>query len=935
MQVPLFGTLQTITRFHLRIAGTPDNYCGSLLLDYDVINGVNGASPDRFTSSRLWRCPVGATCDLLDAEQIWDFETIPVFANNPPLAFVVSDSPIINGGVITAADIPGTEVLLLGNVVYNGNNWINNTRSRVIMGPGATLSFGNNVSPPQNITVTNASFYPCADQAFNTISVGPNSAVTMIDNPNVVGANADNSIIYGANTGVTVQNGGSFTANGIIIDGCIIGVSTNRAALLNLNNIQISYEGLQPNGSRYAIDPEDVGFIGVSVSGANLRFGQVHALNNVLIQDQSIGVQILGSWGGIGQPYRQARVGISGGSIIDVEVGVLNRFNNNGFLVTTGLNIDAAKNGIVTQGSFGSLVSLTGGTINADQTGVELSYSGNTFMFAQNMEINNTEQFGMRAFQSPNSTVNFTGNTITIPTDAPDLATAASINGNVNGQTVVSGNTITTLSPDAVGVSAVGNQNNGGGFRQNVTINNNDVAVGGTSSTGINIEDNSRGNIGCNQVSNLIGGAGPIIAGAVGMISNTNNRFGYSCNYLGEVEYGLAIVGVNDNARNSRFAFHGNDWGLTVGFDVGPFSSTFDEIGENMEFPAIEYQGFIPNDTWHFADQSMYPTNQVIARDDDPLYTPVTGDFLNWFNLLPNNAPAANCGNCLGIPPVWPIDDDCPPSTEVTQSEWTNLYKTRILEKAATDYPDDCDIPSNCYTPLAQAEVTFENLISNDYFNPETAVQLESLIEEFSENGLSTEELDQLVSLSETLNSQDADETGLNNSLSSLRNSLDDVPTCSQEGTVWKESLDLSIKSYLPEGLSVEETQQLVSTAMECSTLKGPGVYLARRTLGLASNDANSCIVGGDTENLVIRSEKIDAEFEIFPSPAKAGSLITTRTDITSEVILTSASSATMLTLTRIRDRSFKLPIDLLSGVFIVSYQSGDEVITTKIQVID
>lgn len=167
------------------------------------------------------------------------------------------------------------------------------------------------------------------------------------------------------------------------------------------------------------------------------------------------------------------------------------------------------------------------------------------------------------------------------------------------------------------------------------------------------------------------------------------------------------------------------------------------------------------------------------------------------------------------------------------------------------------------------------------------------------------------------------------------RNSLADIPSCSEEGVVWKESLELSIKALLPEGLSKEEMQLLASTAMECSTVKGSGVYLTRRTLGLASNDAKACIVGSDTKKLLICSDKTVAEFEVFPSPARAGSLISTKTDITSEVVLTSASNATMVTLTRAGDRSFKLPTHLVSGMFIISYQSGDEVITTKLQVIE
>lgn len=167
------------------------------------------------------------------------------------------------------------------------------------------------------------------------------------------------------------------------------------------------------------------------------------------------------------------------------------------------------------------------------------------------------------------------------------------------------------------------------------------------------------------------------------------------------------------------------------------------------------------------------------------------------------------------------------------------------------------------------------------------------------------------------------------------RNSLADIPSCSEEGVIWKESLDLSIKALLPEGLSKEEMQLLASTAMECSTVKGSGVYLTRRTLGLASNDAKACIVGSDTKKLLICSDKTVGEFEIFSSPAKAGSLITTRTDLTSKVTLTSASSASMFTLARAGNRGFELPIDLLRGIFNVIYHSGGDVITTKIQVIE
>jgi hypothetical protein len=215
----------------------------------------------------------------------------------------------------------------------------------------------------------------------------------------------------------------------------------------------------------------------------------------------------------------------------------------------------------------------------------------------------------------------------------------------------------------------------------------------------------------------------------------------------------------------------------------------------------------------------------------------------------------------------------------------------------------------------------------------EVASELESLSQSYAEGDSSETELNEILELSWSLNAEEED-LSMAEDLISIRQTLVEIPTCSEEGELWKESLDLSIKAYLPEGLSEDDVQLLSSTAEECSTFKGPGVYLACRTLGIPSNDASACISKSEADYL--RIEANEASTQVFPSPAKAGSILTTRTNITSsELVLTSISSAKSFAIIPSGDRSFKLPLGLISGSFVISYQSGEDVINAKIQVIE
>lgn len=904
-----------VRRFQFRVNSTPGDFCSTVVFNYNILGNINGADPLRHTNSRLFVCEAGANCDVGSAEQVWDWVTSGINPSiDPPAAFSVSNVTTINGGTFNSAFQPQV-ALILGDVTYTDVNWLSPSGRTFYMAPGASLSFGDATTPPQNLIVTDSKFLPCADQSFQGLTVGPNARVTFNSSAN---NNTFENHIYGANIGITVQPGGALITQGLVINGCGIGVTVQDAVELTMTNTSITYDDIIPPGSRYKITANS-GLLGLSInggqgSGANL----VHQVSGLNVRSQIFGVTMSSAGGFDNQPQRPAWVNLNNSLITDVEDGV-SCFNPNGFLLASGNTISAEEAGIQIGNSPGMFSLINWNNVRAQLRGIDLSGSPQNTTLVSNNTIQGTGLSGVRGFRSPGSFISVRGNTVTT-SNTSENTIGIGIFGNSSANTSINGNDVTVLAQEGVGITAVGNQNTSIPNRifRGVNVSNNNVALGADRTIGINIEDNTNGTASCNQVSNLTGQGG-WQPGTIGLISNGNDLLSYDCNYQGQVEYALALVGQNTNASYQRFGFNGSLWGLTVGFQAS--SRTDDEIGENPLFPAFEFQPGVQIHTAHFADPSKYGVNSITERAGPSLYTPTTGDFNNWFTLIPNiNPPVAPCGGCLGITPPWPGLGGCPPSVSTLDSEWTKLYKTRMLAKGIAVQANDCPpVATNCYTPLAEIEAEIESVLAQLQQDLEAATSLAESAEEKGEGGFTTAELEDLVDAKSELDVEGSTYEDMVEDLLPIKASLIKVPTCSPEGEIWKTTLDLQIKSYLEEGLSSLDNETLLTIANGCSTTDGPGVYVARKTIGVSGNDAAACISSSEkSENLVLKLDR-SAEDLIFPNPAQSGQIVKVPVVGIISASLIGTDGIEMAASLSVNQQDVQLPEGLVEGLHVLT----------------
>lgn len=918
---PMPTTVNGVTTMFLTLNATSNaTRSGAVILSYPV---DPAASVDlTYTAASLEIRKFSSGCGEFD-ENAWG--GLP----DGQAMRVTKASAIFFDGELIRANRFGTGndlVLVTGNPIYIDNFWPASQDAGVkfAMAPGSTISFGDANNVVAGLTVPNGQFFPCSNQRFNTVEIGPNSNVTFVD-PGV--SSSTQPTIFGAVTGVTVQNNAQFTMNNGTIRSSITGVSGDMARSVSLTNVGINQNpGSYPESNFRS--PGTRGLEGINLQTTNFASpnpGQ-YTFTNVNIDNFDIGLAS-GKNSGLRGPFS---VLLQNSSITNSRDGVLLRRGLNGRFELIGNNITVEELGVEFIWNFNSGLAAGNNIISAGLTGFEVVNRADNFFGAVSNVISGTDNSGIR-IRSSGDLFNVNNNDITMPTSSDIGAFGVGIFSNTNGVGGISNNTITT-GPNISNFGVITQSSN------SLNAATNSILLSNSQSTGVVIADGDNVTTNCNQVTVAAGNRGS----TTGMELSTNINSNHGCNFFNQTVNGLQILGGNTGATYTSNTFLGNDVGLLVGglSNVSNNQSNVLIGGQQMDADNVWADIAQPNrEARHLTNFNLRDFNSFFVRPA-ATYFPANGmngpvvfqnipSLEQWFDYSnPADNPAGCPAACSILPPGWPVVQPCLPDAVASQdSDYPTFQRqqARLNAKYASDFDqvpcDDNVLP--CYQEIANLEQEFYDVFGSSLSEAsyEAYRGLLASEEEQSGNGYSSEFLGNVMSL---LDAEAPDDLSIAEDLGTLLTKIYAYDACEEVTALWQESLVFAVQQEMPDGLTEGQQVEFKAIANQCAGFDGPGVHIARASLGLAVSDGQNCGAdvdsNPDSEQLVLRADKTD---QVYPNPVKIGGMLTLQKPLTGWFAIYDALGQKVHAQYLEDSSSYSLSPELSSGMYIIRAVEG------------
>ncbi len=703
------------------------------------------------------------------------------------------------------------------------------------------------------------------------------------------------------------------------------GILGERASSVVLTNVNINQDSGSFPGSNY-LSQGTQGYRGIKIrptNNASPNQGQ-YTFTNISIDNFSTGVSS-GEFNRFSGPFNLT---FQNSSITNSQNGVHLRRGNGGVYNILGNQITVTDLGLEFIRTRNSALRLSNNTISANIGGVEVFNQFSNFVGASSNTITNAVDFGVRTrSRSDLSVIN--NNAIQMANFSNIGSGGVAVFNNRRGVSLALSNTIVTgANISNYGVISTGTDN--------FTANSNSVLLSNSQSTGIVISDGSNPNTNCNQVTVAAGNRGS----TTGMELSTNANSIHGCNFFNQTVNGLQILGGNTGASYTSNTFVGNDVGLLIG--------GLSNVSGNQSNVLIGGQQMNADNVWadvaqasrearHLTDFNLRNRNSF-SVSPTATYFPANGAtgpviFQNipsldqWFSYSFSSGTPAGCpAACSVLPPTWPIVQPCLPDAVASQdSDYPSFQRqqARLNAKYASDFDqtpcDDNVLP--CYQEIANLEQEFYDVFGST-MSEETYESYRALLaaeQEQSEDGYSDEFLDNVMSL---LDMDSPGDLNIATALALLLNKLYAYSPCEEVTELWQESLLLAVQQEMPDGLTESQQVEFKAIANKCAGFDGPGVHIARASLGLAVSDGQTCGSSQDSEQLVLRVDK-DKKSIVYPNPVKIGGVLSFEQPITGWVEIFDGLGHKMDAKYLEKSSTYSLPNSIGPGVYYIRTVDG------------
>ncbi|MFK8055426.1 MAG: T9SS type A sorting domain-containing protein [Saprospiraceae bacterium] len=921
------STANGTTTLVVRLGGNQNiERYGAIVLNYTI--APFATTEPTYTAASLVVDRSMEGCGMAD-QTVWS-DLPDKFAHS----ITIASSVYFDGTIIRANQLgPGNdEVLILGNPIYVDNFWpaARAGGTRFAMAPNSTLSFGDANNVVAGLTVPNGRFFPCSTQPFNTVEIGPNSDVTF-SNP---GTNSNvEPLVFGATTGVTVQANAQFTMTDGEIRSCVTGISGVRAQSVTVSNVDINQvPGSVPNSSFVANGARGAEGIRLRTTASSSPSVGQYNFNQVTIDNFQVGVN-----SGIGN-YGPSNFNFRNSTITNVVDGLSLSRGSQGRYSVVNNNITALRIGVDVEFNRRSAFAIVSNIISAGIGGVNVrNVTARSFATVSQNTITGTNAYGVN-LQSRTLGYLVNNNNITMTPQSDFRAFGIGSFRNNRGNGTIAGNTVITGD----------NTFNFGVFAQDarfLNISTNSILLTQSQSTGVVLADSDNSNTNCNQVTTVRAPGGL----TAGMELNNNSSGIHSCNLLNNTDKGMQVLGGNGGISYTSNTFNGNSIGLLVGgvansddglsdVLIGGVQNTTDNVwADGAQASRVARHSTRPSlrilNMFSVRPLATYFPANGVGVDANGAPLPVVFNAIPsldiWFQYSnPSTAPAGCPAACSVLPPNWPAVQPCLPVKVASQdSDFPSFQRQQARLNSKYAVGDDqapCDgntLP--CYQEIADLEQEFYDLFGSamDQETYESYLALLNEEQASSEGTFSDELIDEVLLLVDLDSPED---TEIENGLLSLLTKLSDFEPCEEVTALWQESLALAIKQELPDGLSKSEQADFSQIANKCASFEGPGVHIARASLGLAISDGQTCDSDQDSEQLVFQSRKLEKAQSVFPNPVRAGSELLFVKSVTGWVSVTDAYGKQLDIQYLNEENSFVLPSSLTSGLYFIRTQNGE-----------
>ena len=458
----------------------------------------------------------------------------------------------------------------------------------------------------------------------------------------------------------------------------------------------------------------------------------------------------------------------------------------------------------------------------------------------------------------------------------------------------------------------------------NVVTSNNAVQIGFTESVGIEHSGGSNMYTDCNQISRQNNENARRYSSGILVQDNVVTQ--NSCNYLNGIEWGLQIAGVNTtgSASYTRNTFDRGRTGIAVGFSQNGQSNQIARIGDPQLYPDNVWLNDASPAAEHYANDSWKPNNRFNVRNVVN-YFPTTGDIQGWFFSSFTQQPIVACPtSCAILPPGWLTPPDpCELGVEDMPSDlWQvkyhrakAIYRTEEWESSNLD--KECSENTNCYLEGLALEDKVLGIGSASDTESDYTYRRDQLVTWLAQS----EEDENLPAYVESyLASSSSPQSESEQSLDEVLVELNDFLPCDPQTELWIESMELHIKQYSNPESSALHVVRLQEIAEKCSVTEGPGVSLARTSLGSATSDVSTCT----DQSLDFRLRR-NSEGTVYPNPASAGSYILLSTEGASSAELYSTEGQRVAGWSMIKGGGVTLPEDLFPGIYILTAHTSSD----------
>ena len=900
--------------------------CGAAILTYEVLPTT--AQADLVTNSSLLASRNGNSannCQPTGQQELWEFNNV-----NPPFAFNVLAPTTFNNTNLNFAqlDQAGPIILINGDVTYTSSSWPTSGGfsggSQFLMGPDATFSFGDQDNIVSGLTVPNGRFFPCSSDRFNTVEIGPDSEVTFdnsFTNPN------ETPLVLGASTGVTVRESARFTMSDGVISSCNTGLRGERAWNISLTNVDINqtFGGVLPAFSSFVSDGSR-GNTGINLrttDESDPREGN-YIFTGLTIDEFSTGLS-----SGISSDFRGPfYLLFEGSTISNCESGIEFRRAQGGQFVVRDNEIDADVIGIDYVANRNAGLEVFANTITSGVRGIRVFNYSSSFFGANLNEISGQTDYGIQS-RSSGDLLSIGENTISLAPQSEIGAFGIGIFRNNRSSSSAFNNTITTGQ----------NINNFGIFVQGSSLINasvNNVLLSESQSTGVVIADAFEVNTNCNQVT--IGGTN---TSSTGMELTTISGSINLCNSFSQTFNGLQILGSNAGASYTTNTFLGNEIGLLVGGLSNSSNNQSDVLigGVQTDADNIWADNAQPDrEARHLTDINLRSRNAFSVKQLPNLF-PANGVagpvvFQNipsldqWFIYSNSNSnPVACPSSCTTLPPGWVNSEPCLPADlafqgskyKTFQRQQARLNAKYINDSGQTACTDDV-LP--CYEEIADLEQQFYNIFGSSIDEDTYESYRDLLVTENGQgtNGFSPNFMENVITL---ISTDSPDEDIRFGELEDLLISLDEYQPCENVTSTWQESLVYAVKNELEAGLTEGELASFIAIANMCAGFDGPGVHIARASLGLAISDGQKC---GSTQTSLPLTFKVDEVADdklVFPNPVSVGGILSLQDARTGWIEIFDGLGRKVNTQYLEKSSTFNLPSSLGAGTYFIHTLDG------------